>query len=218
MPGFLITHSTTWNPQHRQAQSLPFLSNFSKKDWIQGIWCWIPLEKQKVILKAIHSAGKMAEGREEECWVLVQHVQPYITNLEIITMHIRVPGCLLCTCCRQPARTYLLWVALPRSRLGREQEPGSRLKRGSNKSVEQMSHQKLEQENLQSKKMKRWLSLETQSWTGGLNETCEEQTQRNSFQIWYSTKTQQKKNYSDMEKNLQIENTINVLKLNSFLM
>lgn len=81
-----------------------------------------------------------------------------------------------------------------------------------------MCHQKLEQENPQSQKMKRWPRLERQSWTEGLRETCEEQTQRNSFQIQYGTKTQEKENYSDMEKNLQIENTIKVLKLNSFLM
>lgn len=81
-----------------------------------------------------------------------------------------------------------------------------------------MSHQKLEQENRQSKKMKRWPKLERQSWTEGLRETCEEQTQRNSFQIWYGTKTQEKENCTDMEKDLQIENTISVLKLNSFLM
>lgn len=81
-----------------------------------------------------------------------------------------------------------------------------------------MSHQKLEQENLQSKKMQRWPKLEKQSWAEGLSATCKEQTQRNSFQIWYGTKTQQKENYTDMEKSLQIENTISVLKLNSFLM
>lgn len=90
--------------------------------------------------------------------------------------------------------------------------PGAGLK-GSQCGTDEPSEGR--EEKLQSKKMKRWPRLER---TEGLSETCEEQTQRNSFQIWYSTKTQEKENYSDMEKSLQIGNTINVLKLNSFLM
>lgn len=38
-PGIFITHSTTWNPQHRQAKSLSFISTYCKESWIQGIWC-----------------------------------------------------------------------------------------------------------------------------------------------------------------------------------
>lgn len=38
-PGIFITHSTMWNPQHRQAKSLPFISTYCEESWIQGMWC-----------------------------------------------------------------------------------------------------------------------------------------------------------------------------------
>lgn len=83
-----------------------------------------------------------------------------------------------------------------------------------------MSYQKLEQENLQSKKhlkMERWLKLERQSWPEGLKQgTWRANTK--SFQRQYSTKTQGKENFVEMQKNLQIKNTINILEPNSFLM